>query len=371
MGSIDTIRRINIFKIRRKLHCCFISAMVGLWLGACSFKEPLPVYQYEQNCYAVDLAVGPEDFVLDQWNHPPRLLVSSYNRRTNPITGEIYSFDIKSGYAQQMHRVGEPSRLTGFKPHGMDIRRAGKETFLYVIIHDPFQLEEREENAIGVYRVIDQQLEFIELLEAPVHLWSPNDLSVLENGDIYVTNDYRYNLEMFLGLRTSEIAFFSVAEQKWKVVATDIAFANGILAKPDQVFVSATRGDCIQAFPRFSDGRLGNSRIIAKIKGPDNIMPYGDRLIVTAHYNDYAFLAHGRDTKAVAPSVVFLIDPNEKDSEKMLTAIYVDNGTQISAASTAFIHNQKLYISQVFDAHMVICETGDLPLIQQMTVGHK
>ncbi len=351
----------------RKRYPYFMIMFSFLFGSACGFREQLPVYQYEQNCYAVEVAIGPEDFVLDKWNAQPRLLISSYDRRAQPATGDIYSFDVKTGYAKRMERTGEPSTLIGFKPHGMDIRRLGQETLVYIIIHDPFLHGSREENAIGVYRVTADRLEFVELMEDLVHLWSPNDLSVMENGDIYVTNDYRRMVDVYFSLKTSEIAYYSSAERKWSVVASDLAFANGILARPDRVFVSATRGDCILVFPRFDDGRLGSGRELLKLKGPDNIMPFGDRLLVTAHFNDFAFFTHSRDKKTKSPSVVFLIDPADPDPKKTMDAIYVDNGTQISAASTAFIYGDKLYISQVFDSHMVVCEAGGLPAIQSIS----
>ncbi|MFZ5568781.1 MAG: SMP-30/gluconolactonase/LRE family protein [Thermodesulfobacteriota bacterium] len=361
----------TIFSARHiRLYPCWVVALGCICIGACGFREPLPIYRYDQNCYAVEVAVGPEDFVLDHWNRPPRLLVSSYDRRTGPARGDIYSFDIKTGYVRRMERTGEPSKLVGFKPHGMDIRRVGSDTFLYIIIHDPCLHGAREENAIGIYRVTAESLEFVELLEAPEHLWSPNDLSVMENGEIYVTNDYQNIMAVYLSMRTSDIVHYRPTEREWSVVASDIAFANGILAGKDKVFVAATRGDCILEFPRFDDGRLGNGRELLKLKGPDNIMAYGKYLLVAAHFNDFAFLTHSGDKKTKAPSVVFLIDPSDREPGKSMDAIYVDNGTQISAASTACIYGNKLYVSQVFDSHMVVCEAGELPAVNASPSGH-
>jgi hypothetical protein len=39
--------------------------------------------------------------------------------------------------------------------------------------------------------------------------------------------------------------------------------------------------------------------------------------------------------------------------------VYVDEGQVISAASTAMIFQEKLYISQVFDPYIVVC---DIPI---------
>lgn len=45
-------------------------------------------------------------------------------------------------------------------------------------------------------------------------------------------------------------------------------------------------------FPRLPDGRLGPKEIIARMKGGDNIMKYGDYFLTTAHYDDVAFMKH-------------------------------------------------------------------------------
>lgn len=330
------------------------------WLQACGFREPLPPYNYERNCYAVEVADGPEDFVFDKWSGSPRLLISSHERRQWALTGGIFYFDLKTGYSHEMKRVNEPRRIKAFRPHGMDILHQEGRTTLYVILHDPYDHGLREENAIGVYRVAGDSLVFVELLENPRHLWSPNDLSVLESGDLYVTNDYRWAIDLYLRRETSEVVYYRKETGAWRVAADDIAFANGILARPDRVFVAATRSDCIMSYPRTGDGRLGAGKKIMDIKGPDNIMPLGDYLVVSAHYNDWAFLGHSSDKEAIAPSVVVLINPYDAEPEKTMKTLYVDEGNQISAASTAFVVGGKLIISQVFNSKIVICDAADL-----------
>lgn len=339
----------------------FIVVCVGLaTLSGCGFRKTLPAYEYERNCYAVMIADGPEDFVLDKWNGSPRLLISSHERRQPAPGGEIIAFDLKTGYSEVMPREQEPERLRAFKPHGVDIRTVGGKTDLYVIVHDPYAHDEREENAIAVYRVYPDRLVFRMLLENPRHLWSPNDLSVLENGDIYVTNDYRHLFDVYFKRGTSEVVYYDAAGGAWSVVADNLAFANGVLALQDRVYVSVTREDKIVIYPRLENGRLGTGRVLATVKGPDNIMLFGDQLLVAAHLNDFAFMSHHRNAKNKSPSVVYLINPSDKDPTETMEAIYVDDGGQISAASTAFVHNGKLYVSQVFDSHLLICDADDL-----------
>ena len=331
-----------------------LSLVMGLCLPSCAHKERLPttLTDIEGQCRKIQTGPGPEDFVLDTWHGQPRFLISSHERREPAPGGDIYFYVPESGDAGIMNRTGEPGRLTAFKPHGMDIRHTAGDTYLYVILHDPYGSGERKENAIGVYRVLEDKLEMVQMLEDAEHLWSPNDLSVLENGDIYLTNDYRGKLDLYFKRQASEIAFYDAKTEKWQIVADELAFANGILAEPDQVFVTTTLGNQVLLYPRNADGTFGECQLVTTLKGGDNLTRYGKHLLVTAHFNDFAFLKHSKDPEKPAPTVVMRITPETG----MKKAIYVNSGEFISAASTACIYNDKIYISQVFDPFLVVCD---------------
>lgn len=334
--------------------------MISFVLLSCGIRQPLPEYDKHRNCYPIEIAAGPEDFVLDRWHTLPRLIISSHERRGPARYGDIYSYDIATGYSEKMKRSGEPSDLAAFQPHGMDIRHADGDTFLYVILHDLYYRSVRDENGIAIYRISGNELIFQELLVDMVYLWSPNDISVLDNGEIYATNDYRSEFDVYFRQKTSEVVHYSVEKKNWSVVVSDLSFANGVLALPDRVYVAATRSDQLMVYPRNQDGTLGTGRQIAEIKGLDNIMPYGEKIIVTAHFDDLAFFRHHKDMEVPAPSVVFLIHPDDPHPDESKVVVYVDEGRQISAASTAFVYQDKLYVSQVFGTKILVCDATDL-----------
>ncbi len=319
---------------------------------ACHLREPLPTVSEESfACRRVHIAPGPEDFVLDTWNGPPRLLISCHDRRRPETSGGIFFFEMDTERTGELKRSGEPSTVQAFKPHGVDIRHTGGQTLLYVIIHDPHGRGERSENAVMIYSVEKDALQFVQMLKDQRCLWSPNDLSVMPSGEIYLTNDYKKKLDLYLRTRESEIAYYHPAEGTWSIVADKIAFANGILAEEDRVFVTATLGEEIMEYPRRPDGTLGEGKKILDLKGPDNLTRQGKYLLTAAHFDDLAFMGHSKNTEKHSPSVVVRIDPEHRSS----TAVFVNNGELISAASTAMVYMHKLYISQVFDPYMVIC----------------
>ncbi len=331
--------------------------LAGLCWG-CNMKDPLPIAIEDIKCRRVKVAPGPEDFVLDTWHGAPRLLLSSHDRRQPEISGDIYYFDINTEQSGVMKRYGEPEKIIAFKPHGIDIQRKGFKTFLYVIIHDPYAHLERLENAVVVYEVNKRDLRFVELLEDARYLWSPNDLSVLPSGDIYLTNDLHGKMDMYTRSKSSEVVYYDHVTRQWRVVADEIAFANGILAEEDRVYVTAMFDDQVLVYFRDNDGTLSSGKEVVRIKSADNLMRYKDSILTTAHYDDMAFLNHQDNPKDISPSVVFIIRPEMYAKD----AVFVDEGNMISAASTAMIFNKKLYISQVFEPYLVVC---DIPIFMR------
>lgn len=343
-----------------------ILSFISTILISCGIRQPIPEQVPHRNCHPVEIGAGTEDFVLDRWNQKPRLLISSHERREPARHGDIYSYDLSEGYSGKMKRTGEPADLAAFQPHGMDIRHENGNTFLYVILHDLYYRATREENGIAIYRISGNELIFQKLMIDQKHLWSPNDIAVLENGEIYATNDYRSEFDVYFRQNTSEVVHYSVKDGTWSVVVSDLSYTNGVLAREDRVFVAATRSDVLIEYPRNPDGTLGKGRELAQIKGLDNIMAYGSKLMVTAHFNDLAFFRHYKDESVPAPSVVFLIDPDDPDPDASKKVVYADEGTEISAASTAFVYQNKLIISQVFGAQILVCDAVDLAAEAQL-----
>ncbi|NOY69959.1 MAG: hypothetical protein GXP53_10835 [Deltaproteobacteria bacterium] len=335
----------------KSFFCVSVILILTLVTG-CNLKQRLPMVAEKASCYRFPTGDGPEDMVLDRFNGAPRILVSSYERRKPADHGEIYAFDIQTGGMQVLVRTNEPESLESFKPHGMDIRHDGGITELYVILHDPHNRGKRLENGVGIYRVYRNELRMTAFLEDPVCLWSPNDLSVAADGGIYLTNDYKSDLDLYFRRKRSEIAYYDPRTGKWKIVAAGLAFANGIYATSARVYVSTTLGNRILSYPINPDGSLGEPRTVTELKGGDNIMPYGKYILVCAHFDDFAFMRHAKDAKKLSPSVVFRIDPATGDKK----AIFADAGKAISAASTALIYGKKLYISQVFDPFILVCD---------------
>jgi hypothetical protein len=291
---------------------------------------------------------GPEDLVLDRSVSPPRLIVSSEDRRSRKAPGEIYAVRIPELEAVALPRTGEPSGLE-LHPHGIDtVRLADGRWMLYVISH-PAPGKEGEQ-AVLVYELLPGRLEFRERLASPL-LTSPNDLAATADGSVYVTNFGSGGGigELLFRRRKSTVAYHDAMSGKWSVAASGLAMANGIAIGPERIFVVVTREDAVYSFARGAEGALVDRRLLARVVGGDNLFLDGPTLYVAAHVKSLAFMRHTGNARALSPSVIYAIDVGSGLSR----VAFSDPGGAISAASGAVVLDGWLYIGQVFGDYLL------------------
>ena len=291
-----------------------------------------------------DGMLGPEDMVLDLYHGEPRLLVSSSDRSLGAAPGEIYALSTVTGDVAALPRKGEPEGLA-FNPHGLDlVGNPADGVSLYVITH--WIENDIEHHAVLRYSVTDDHLHFERLYESDL-LVSPNDLSALPDGTMYVSNDSSGAggmLELILSLKRSTVVYYDGTE--WTVAAERIAMANGIVALPDRVYVAATRENRIYEYRRDAGGLLTGKRVLARVKGPDNMSVSGASLIVASHAKSIALARHlsAEGSRPLSPTNIYRIDPTTGSR----TSLFSDTGKAISAASVG-VEQGRLYIGQIME----------------------
>lgn len=307
---------------------------------ACSPPESGPRMIGEK----IEVGPGPEDMVLDTL-HGPRLLISCSARRDEyrPY-GEIEALDLHSMERKIMVRHGEPDSLS-FHPHGIFL--AGD--LLYVISHE----KEPDDHPILIYRVKADSLEYIEGIHNPL-LNSPNALVKGSEGEIFVVNDAGKRgsiLEKVLKLkRASLVSLKKSPEGTWtsQYVAIELGYPAGINRIGNTVYV----GDAIQN--RLHVYRIGENGLTPKapiggLKGNDNLRIHDGKILTCCHIKPMRFIGHAKNPDKNSPVEVFLVDPRSGESE----SLFASDGSQISGASTAIIHEDVLYISQVFEPFLL------------------
>lgn len=312
-------------------------------------KLPVAEVNYSE-CKKIQVGSGPEDMVLDTLSSKnPRILVSCSERRIkNSGFGEIFSLDISTGNSQILPRKNNPDSLV-FRPHGIDLVKNIKgKILLYCISHN----EKMNEHSIIIYKVFPDRLEFQQKLDNPL-LVSPNDVAAAPSGEIFVTNDSgkRGSMkEALFKLKRGTVVMFNPENYEWKIFAKKLLYANGIaITGKNEIVVSTVRQNALFLFHKENPEKR---KIIAPLFGLDNIsFANENEILVTSHPSLYKFLKHYKDSGKKSPTIVYKVNLYTGE----IKTVYSNDGSQISAASTAIWYNGKLYISQVFEPFILEC----------------
>jgi hypothetical protein len=289
----------------------------------------------------IEVGPGPEDMVLDTLNGAPRLLISCTARREAHMPyGEIEALDLETGSRSRFIRHGEPADLK-FRPHGIYMEGA----MLYVISHE----KEPDYHPILIYRIHGDSLSFTELIHTRMQ-HSPNALVTGPGGEIYLVNDSgkRGSLaeKAFRLKRASVVKLSKGSNGTWesKFMALDLGYPAGINRIGNRLYV----GDAIlHRVHIYSIANQGLSPVsqIRDLKGNDNIRIHDGKILIPGHIKPLKFIKHAKDQKNLSPVEVFLADPKTGETN----SLFLTDGSQISAGSTAIIFHGFLYICQVFD----------------------
>lgn len=296
---------------------------------------------------------GPEDLLLDTIScKHARLLVSCTDRRSEDAApkGNIYAIDLDkdSLISYPLTRTNEPDTLV-FHPHGFDLVRQGGKVYLFVVSHD----NKRDKHYVYKYEVRENSLQFVAAYQ-DILMNSPNTVVALKNGGFYTSIDQgkRGNrLALFLRAKTGSIVFCD-EQGGWARVADKLAYPNGLYIgdKERYLYASTTRQHLLFKYSIKLDGNLINREKVTKLVGGDNIrLGQNKELLIPAHPRVFKFVGHSKDSTNTSPSIVYSVNINEGLKE----VAYANDGSQISAASTAVSYKDYLYVSQVYQPYVL------------------
>lgn len=317
--------------------------IASAFLSACTGLPPAPPSQCEQ----IPGIPGPEDFVVDHNTTGDRLIVSSHDRRSwRP--GGIYALSLSARHEiVEMRRENEPEGFE-LRPHGMDMKTINGQRRLYVITHGVEQ--NGSDHSVVVYTVTGNVLRFERMISDPL-LASPNDLALLDNGSFYTSIDSVTRgsmIDLLLSLKSGRIVYCSPGSA-CTIAYDKIAFPNGVIALGSYLYATASLENRLIRFRIREDHTLESPETLAEIPVGDNLMQTEAGLLTTSHPSGLSFLRHARDAGNHAPSVVY------RYNNGTLRALLADDGRRISAASVAYMHDDTLYIGQVFDPFLLRC----------------
>ncbi len=314
-------------------------------------------------CQAIAAPPGPEDMALlpDAADLAPGAIVSSQDRRNREAPGGLYFYDMSSRPGS-FTKLELPASLV-LHPHGLSLFTAPDgQMFLHVINH-----RSRERHTVEIFAVQRSAGAAVPTLRHRGSVSSdlfvhPNGIAAAGPESFYLTNDrgkgpgWMHMVENLAQLSRSTVVYHD--GRGARVVAEDIAFANGIEISADggTVLVGSTQWRMLLAFTREAQsGMLLRSGSLALPGGADNIRRDSDgNLWVAAHPNAFAFIGHAMDAEKESPSMILRL---ARDSRGVVHTeeAFGDPGALLSGASVGLYRQGRLLIGSVFQPTVLDC----------------
>jgi hypothetical protein len=296
---------------------------------------------------------GPEDIVLDTQDGIQRILASCNERNDKyPVFSEIVALNLLTNERTILTRKSEPAFLK-FNPHGFYLQTVEGKKNLFIVNH---YKDDSKVNSILVYELNGNELTFKKEYRSELMI-SPNEVCGLPNGGFYFTNDMGSDdliQEQLLNKYGGSVVYCD-AVGNCKYVEQKLAFPNGLEYKNNQLFLATTRNSALYKYDILADGSLTNKIKISTINGMDNIRWFNDKLTVSVHPDEIAFVKHSTNEKTFSPSWSYSIDIQNQTFE----LLYKNGGQEISGGSTSLEVNGYLYISQVFGDYLLKVKMED------------
>lgn len=307
---------------------------------------------------------GPEDMALSKMHNI--LFVTSDDRRNFERTGSLFRMfvDICDDSLVRL----DSNYPEHFHPHGMSIFENRTVVQLYVISH-PLSKIHAHSIEIFSYDLATQSLVHFETLYDNSLLTSPNDLIVIGLNLLLVSNDHKDGsmvekvMDDISKTRSSTLVYFNGA--KWSKVETSplSAFGNGLILVTEQseefLYRSSTTDYSLLKYRltrTLHSDEISLSFVLEEklAMAPDNLELDATTggILIAGHPSTAMFMLHAIFHIPIPSSVVTYFGAN-----RSIVPLYVDPvGTEISASSTAIRHDNKLYVGQVFDPFVLMCD---------------
>jgi arylesterase/paraoxonase len=302
-------------------------------------------------CRQVSGVIGPEDITVD----PVRQVayISATDARSllheRPAAGGLYRYVPGAAGPTLLYS----SAQNDFHPHGISYWSDGQgPDLLYVVNH-----ASNTAHSIELFEVNNDGLRHVSTLRDPL-LVSPNDVVAVGRDEFYVTNDHAQTRGpgqlIDDVLRRERAQILHVRAQKFRVVASDLAYANGINVARDgaTLYVAEPTRMRMRVYGRALDtGSLTLQQTLLLGTGPDNIEIAADGgLYIGAHPRLFTFLRHAANAQIDSPSEVIRVVQGK------IEHVYLNLGDELDASTVAAPIAEHVLIGSVFADHFLDCK---------------
>lgn len=356
--------------IIRVITATFSAALYTHALIGCAVQSP-PL----GGCEKIVTAPGPEDVAVDKWAIPPRIIISTQDRRTaKPSNGALYEYAPVSGNLKQLFVDNGPFN---FMPHGIHLVQNSAGKFLLYAVnhhtaHTPNEVSSSWGRPIETFELNGSTLHrLLPASDPSVHIPSdedlkiinaPNDVVATPEGDIYVTNMHGGGwwqglLPGFLGWGSGSVVRFRAAGG-YEFVAGNLNYPNGIFVQPmtkadqhERLLVTLTMENELREYSK--NGEAWHLTRTFPIPTPDNISGLDDgSVLIASHNSKWDFALHTSSAVKASPWRLFRFG-----QEVGLRPVLIDdNAERMSGASVGMLLDEHYYVGQVFGTYLLSCK---------------
>ena len=311
------------------------------------------------SCRTIALGGSSEDIEVDRQRGVAYLSLLDRDsvRRGEQVLGTVMLLDLNlSEPAPRAAMVYDPE---AFRPHGLSLLSTGSQPArLFVISHRPdgsHTVEIAEEGTASGF-VPKESIRDV----AFVH---PNAIVATGARQFYLANvpadrgTWALARQALLPAGGSTLIYFDGTQAR--VEAEDLKYPTGLALSPDgsRLYVAETLASALRIYRRdAANGDLELEEIIDLGVAPGNLQVDADGVVWIAAYPKLLSLAaHCAIRANAAPTQVLRFDPRSPKDAR-LTEIYVDDGTAISAGSTAAPWRDEFLIGALFDKKVLLCK---------------
>lgn len=332
---------------------------VGYTFYSTGFFRPINPFNTDKIIAKVPLA-GVEDIEINR--EQGFLILSSDDRAArrdgNTVQGGLYLMRL-DGLTFTPVLLSQDFNKA-FYPHGISmLELAADKHRIWAINHVD------RKHTIEVFDLYhSDSLIHIETLQNELMI-SPNDVVALSENELYYTNDHgkTSNLgilaENYLGLRASNVVH--VKNGNYRVVAEDIAYANGINYDQNRslMFVASPRDFMVKVYNRQENGDLDFIENVDAGTGVDNIeFDEQGALWIGCHPSLLSFTSYAAGKKPFSASEVIKINYSGTGDYEQ-TTLYLDDGSHMAAATVAPIYQGKVFVGNVMDDHFLVLDLNE------------
>ena len=320
-----------------------------------------------ESCTRVQGVPGPEDIAIDRSRGIA--YISAYDRRlaasddpgAEGVRGGIYIMDLNVDASGLFMRPITPIMPERLRPHGISLFTAPDGSRTLMVVNHP----RGDEHTVEIFDLSDDEVLTHRRTVTDPLIMSPNDVAAVSPDAFYVTNDHEHPGQ---DGRTMAVLFASPITtvvfhdgETSKVVADELAFANGVAVSADmsKVYVTELLARTLHIFDR--DGGTNDLTLSDQVflgTGIDNIDVAEDgALWIGAHPQLATFGEHAADPANLSPSQIVVVRQFEGGGGEASTA-YLDDGSEISASSVGATYKDRLVIGAVFDPAVLVCDMG-------------